>query len=827
MITEELITYIRGQVKKNIPKDLITSRLLQAGWRQSDIDEGLTTVMPESSAGEPSEKNRDILSNELDKYLDPYREPTSAEIKKPISLKDDSSAIQKDSPKVWTPPKVEQPVVLTNLNSPSVSGLNKETSKVKPAFNTINALEIQPKEISTTKVDLQKNPDIKSTSEQKSLPQDDTKKPKSFVYIVPEEKDENIVDIDASAKEIKKDEPLSPSLSPVLPPMVEPVEPVLPEKLSEISADTQKEEEKNKITTDVNPTITPVVQEPTTEIKPEIKLPDLPKPLFSITPETKEKIKSGITPSVVEMTKQPADKPFILKNSIFSDLSESKPPQNNVDGLPKSAMISSYAQDFSNLKKAQDNIVKQTKSTIKISKKMLIIVASVALVIIVALSIIFSSAKSSVLDFSFIKKDPKELILNSPAMIGKLSAYKVNTEIKISSPSFSNIAAGLTSGEAVSSKDRDSASLSITGSINNNNLSMYDYNTIFKSSLLKNDVKTEFISNGLNDFAIVPNLKEVLGENAPDASTISFSKGQLDLLLPEIPTNIQSEISQSNLYKIISQGLNDPIKLALSSSLKDFINNANMVDKGSEDIYGVSSSHYDINVDKVSTKKLLIVISGLFVGDLSPDSKKNLDESLGAVNIDSLEIWVGKKDNTIHQVKFTLTIPLSKVIGLDDKGIADNQVKVDWKTTYYDFNVANNIAIPKNTIKISDFAKSIHDMKIKDSLSAFGSSAQILHNAEGVFGKRPNMTGNCINPQPFSLFSPVGHVKGASGAVGDIASTIKNLLSLTSNAGYCYSTPAQWAAEFPLTNTNNSFICLDNTGKVKDLSAPISGPACK
>jgi len=46
MITEDLIEYIKNQTANNVPKELIISRLIQAGWYKEDVEEGINKVIP-------------------------------------------------------------------------------------------------------------------------------------------------------------------------------------------------------------------------------------------------------------------------------------------------------------------------------------------------------------------------------------------------------------------------------------------------------------------------------------------------------------------------------------------------------------------------------------------------------------------------------------------------------------------------------------------------------------------------------------------------------------------------------------------------------------
>jgi len=80
MITSELLSYIRKQIKNNISNDIIISKLTQAGWHKEDIDEGFFDVnlelKPEFYLSDSKKENTDVDSlKSTRKTLDQYREP--------------------------------------------------------------------------------------------------------------------------------------------------------------------------------------------------------------------------------------------------------------------------------------------------------------------------------------------------------------------------------------------------------------------------------------------------------------------------------------------------------------------------------------------------------------------------------------------------------------------------------------------------------------------------------------------------------------------------------------------------------------------------------
>lgn len=170
---------------------------------------------------------------------------------------------------------------------------------------------------------------------------------------------------------------------------------------------------------------------------------------------------------------------------------------------------------------------------------------------------------------------------------------------------------------------------------------------------------------------------------------------------------------------------------------------------------------------------------------------------------------------------------MSKVIGLDDKGIAGNKVTLDWMSTFSDFNTPNDITMPPNAIPIEEFVKKIDDMKIIDIVSPLKSITSNLFNSIGSFGSKSNPSGSCTEPAFGSLFSPVGHPKGATTAIGNISSTMNTILELTDGVGSCYSKPTAWAVAFPLASEPELYFCIDNANAAKITSTPLSDTVCK
>jgi hypothetical protein len=356
---------------------------------------------------------------------------------------------------------------------------------------------------------------------------------------------------------------------------------------------------------------------------------------------------------------------------------------------------------------------------------------------------------------------------------------------------------------------------------------VFDYSATIKSSLFRDDINSgiKYGSNGT--FIITPDLRKLFGKNAPTPSTVLVDNGQFGLLTNLLPKSLEPKANKINFDKIFSIGLPSYVTGETDAIFQDFLTSASVIEKDPEMIHGVDNYHYVLNSDRQSTKKFLSSFTSIFLNQLSREEKIVLDEGVGSTSLDTLEIWIGKDDGNIHQYRFVLTTPLSKIIGLDDRGIAGSVVTFDWKTTYYDFDVANDIALPGASINMIDFMKKIEDMKLKDSIISFKKAADTFHNATGSYGKRTNPNGSCVNPNPGSLFSPVGHAKGANNAVGNISEILNDILITTNGSLSCYSLSNAWAISAPLLSDSNSYICLDSTGQESILEKPLTGTICK
>ena len=466
------------------------------------------------------------------------------------------------------------------------------------------------------------------------------------------------------------------------------------------------------------------------------------------------------------------------------------------------------------------------------NKKWIIII--VAIIAVALATLIFAG---DLMKISLIKKDPKMLLLDNSKILSSLKAYKTESDIKISSPSFVSIASGIASGEPINSPDQDYISVNNMGVMDNNNTATFSDNFItIKSSLLDNYIVSDVKNNGQILFVTVPDLKELLKDNTPESSIVRIKKDEFNMVPALFFGQVRSVLEKVDLYKILSNGIFSGIDNNTLSSYNEFISSTDITDKGEESIKGVNTYHYLINTNRQSARNLLSQIVNSFSSNLSADDKSTLDGIVGSVAIQSLDIWIGKSDSNIYQFNVVVDVPLSKILGFDDKSVGNNFVSISWKTTYYDFNTPNNVTMPNMSIPMSDFARVINEAKAKNDISAFSGLAKNLSNIENSFGNKSNQKGSCMEPVSGSLFSPLGHEKNTTLVVSSISELMNKILKTTSNVGYCYSTTKEWSftapiltkyTDVPLPNPEyKSYYCVDSTGAKKELTAPPSGVTC-
>jgi len=129
MVNDELILYIKKQIEKENSENFIKNKLLDVGWKEEDIDEGLI------KAKEQIEKGKNEIK------IDPYRELTENQEELLLNKKDNleksfqESTNNNNSP-VWTPVKVK--VLEESPQKPSPVIMTAESFKEKKPDIDVN-----------------------------------------------------------------------------------------------------------------------------------------------------------------------------------------------------------------------------------------------------------------------------------------------------------------------------------------------------------------------------------------------------------------------------------------------------------------------------------------------------------------------------------------------------------------------------------------------------------------------------------------------------------------------------------------------------------------
>lgn len=121
MITSELISYIKRQLENNVSKDLIASKLIGAGWRESDVREGFLNIGSDYEIKIPETPKIEIKKEEtvIIKETPKVEEEIEVQnIELPVFEPKKAEQVVKETPKVWTPSsipireiKTETPVI--------------------------------------------------------------------------------------------------------------------------------------------------------------------------------------------------------------------------------------------------------------------------------------------------------------------------------------------------------------------------------------------------------------------------------------------------------------------------------------------------------------------------------------------------------------------------------------------------------------------------------------------------------------------------------------------------------------------------------------------
>lgn len=784
MITADLISYIKKQKEKNIPKALIFSKLLKAGWIEEDIDEGFEKVEKENSpkvlsAQEKTEEKPKDINSLSDKYREPFEGDPIAKTEIPTSLK----------PILNTEIKKTEKDTLAEGSGvifPKEENIKKEeTQKIIPVFfaEAEKEKEIQPVQVFTEN----KKEVVVEKKEDVSLPD---------VYEL-----ELPAGVDQKQNKTE-DKDYSGVLIPKAVPVKETVENIVAEDI------LAKEEQ------------SPVLENPK-----ELNLGEDVKKTIDIKEEGLFEKGSFVAPDVFVNN-------GITKEDIQTANEEMK-KDYSMENLPKIASVNTLSQDLQKMQEQGISTVDPVKRKETIFKVLKWIAgASVFVGLAFAGWLIYRGDIR--INIPFIKKDPRALILENSKILSSLESYKSDTSVEIQMPSIASLTASLISGEENKSLDKDSISLNSVGKVNQDSGAfMSENNVLVKSTIMQNFINTNIKNDGQNLYVNIPDLTYLLKEKSPYPSIVKMNEQESLSVSKLFEGELGLFLGRLNVYQLLAKGVSSFIDKDSIGSYDDLISKVEITEKGMENIKGVDTYRYSVNPDKELFKKLLLNITDKFILNQNEEDRTKMLEIVSSAFVKSFDVWVGKSDNTIYQYEIVLDIPLSKILSFEDRSIGDNQISIAWKTTYFDFNKRNEIIIPDSYISTKDFIRNSKVKTIKEQLNNFGPLADDLRKVEKTFGLKINKEGSCMNPVSGSLFSPLGHLKTATIPMGQISSSLNNVLSLTSGQGLCFSDLKSWSLTVPLSEdytSGNSFelyYCVDSTGMKKEVSSPTKGPVCE
>jgi hypothetical protein len=242
-------------------------------------------------------------------------------------------------------------------------------------------------------------------------------------------------------------------------------------------------------------------------------------------------------------------------------------------------------------------------------------------------------------------------------------------------------------------------------------------------------------------FIDIPDLSMIFGKNAPPKGIVVMPISQINQINIIVPDDVKQNINNLDITKLIPNVNSNYVAKKISS--KDLIKDFEITKKDEEMIHDIDTDHFVATIENQALKDILNNIIDESFTELSGEQKANIKDNLGSVSVKSLEFWVGKKDENIYKYKFSLGIPLSKVIGFEDKSIANSEVTFTWQTTLYDLNIKNEDSLPMDSMSMNDFLVNIADMKIKNTVSLFSPLAKEMKNTIGSYGTKSNVTGSC------------------------------------------------------------------------------------
>jgi hypothetical protein len=856
MITADLISYIRRQQDINVSRDTIESNLKSVGWHPEDIEEGFIKTEEIREREQKFNRNTNEENNNLQddsnyqtfSIADKYREPIDLDAE-PLAKKEIPTGVKKKE-------------IKETIETKEANLLGKEIIGTPGTPENTEPLEVtQEKNEENIDSETKEQPEEILLPEQKELI--DIVNPYNVIIEKSQINTNNIFELETTdSNQPKTDNDNLKNIDQILesnvshPEIVDTPITTFDTNLQNQNKDIDRE---SKIDTDVGINISQDVTEKSSEKEPlvepvlsanALEEPNeednvwLPRPIPVKEIEAPEENQDDIVIQNTEIPENTLSQEKLEEPKGEVDNIKLEPEKSfnfNLENLPKIVPISTYKNDILTTLDQIKNEKPGLLARIKINKKMIKWMIIAVIVILIGGGLVWALTSGKIdfknINIPFINKDPRNLILNNSKILASLDSYKTEVTLEIKVPSLASISAGLLTGEAVSSLDKDNLILNSSANITQkDDILISDNSVTIQGSTLEEFISAKIKNDGQYLYLNFPDLSNVLKEESPLFGSVKISEQEFYLVPPLFGDKTENILNKVNLYKILSSGIPAYIDQETLLAYEDIIKSVQITKRGEEFIKGVNTLHYSINPDKELFKSLMKKVVEKFVGGINELDKENIDLIISSTNVTSFGVWVGKGDNAIYQYNIVLEIPMTKILGFEDKSVGNNIMNISLKATYFDFNVENQSNIPSDYIEISEFVKSAKIESIKNKVKEFSTLALNLKKVEKKYGTKLNSKGSCMSPVSGSLFSPTGHPKTAILPVSEISSFLNYVLGLTGGRGTCYSTTTDWSFAIPLTDNYeniatseefNRYYCVDSKGGDIEIASLPKGVVCE
>jgi hypothetical protein len=345
--------------------------------------------------------------------------------------------------------------------------------------------------------------------------------------------------------------------------------------------------------------------------------------------------------------------------------------------------------------------------------------------------------------------------------------------------------------------------------------------------LLDEPLSARSIHDGVRSIVSIPDMSSVVSSHVLPGGLVEISKEEYPAFIGSIISFIAQPLSGVVLGDIETRGFSHTFENETKQAFAELIGSSSFNEK--QDTLNnkdVPLRHYNVNIDRPSVRQFLSRVVRASGISFEGSTQTHINEAIGAVSVDSFEVWVDKGDSIIRRYKMSLSVPLSKVIGFSDSGIAGSELRIDLKGTYYDFDAPHTIHIPTSTTPLDTYKNTMIDANVKDIVETFSLQAKKLQKIEGSYGVQANTSGSCTSPSSGSVFSPLGHPSKANESVGSIASSMNTLLASISVEPVCRSSKSAWVIAIPQATNPALISCVDSSGLSTNLTAMPTGVRC-